>query len=49
MAFTDASNPFNSSKFWIDQANRFLQPGDFGYVSGAFPWAQGRPNGPVRS
>ena len=44
MTLADATNAFNSPKYWTDQANRYLQSGDYGYASGELPW--GSPIGP---
>ena len=38
MTLANAADAFNSPKYWTDQANRYLQSGDFGFVSGQFPW-----------
>ena len=45
MTLADAVNPFNSPKYWTDQANRYLQSGDFGFASGELPWFDSQPNG----
>ena len=46
LADSSGLSSVNSSKYWTDQANRYLQPGDFGYVSGELPWVKESNAGP---
>ena len=49
MTLANAADAFNSPKYWTDQANRYLQSGDFGYGKvnhiSMFPWGGNQPDG----
>lgn len=45
MTLTDNGDPMSSKKYWTDQTNKYLQPGDFGFVNNQLPWYPTQPDG----